>query len=167
MGKKRKDPVTTIMVSNEPKKASKRAHLELTEMESKLSSLIEPDAVSKDIQDQVKNKHKEAIQQVDHFYPVYSDVKGAWQADTMFIPYKTDNTWKTHGFFVLININTKVAFVHQAPFTPSKKDAKWLPKQAQKHIKVHGSATDSTKAKNALASILSKDIPREQKFLQE
>ena len=161
---RKKDPQKTILVTK-----TKRNKLQLDDLDIALTSLKDPTAVEKDIQKAVQNQYKEAKQKVDHYYPIYSDKKGAWQADIMFEPYTVKNITRVHGFFVMVNINTKYAFVKQQPFTPSSKDEEWIPVGEGKklNIKQKGGATSSVKARNALQDILKKDIPREQQYLHQ
>ena len=58
-------------------------------------------------------------------YPIYSDTKGAWQADLMFILYTNQGEeTRLHTFLCIGNINTECPFVRQCNFGGKKIDDK-------------------------------------------
>ena len=73
------------------------------------------------------------------FYPIYSDTVGACQADLMFIPY-TNKFIETrlHAFLLMVNINTKWAFVRQCNFDGKKNENKhFIPKGGNQKVSVN------------------------------
>jgi hypothetical protein len=67
---------------------------------------------------------------IKEFYPIYSDVPHAWQADLLKIPHNkatSKESVRLHHFLVLININTKFCFVERLLFKGKARDDDYRP----------------------------------------
>ena len=126
-----------------------------------------------EVEQQVKEATKTVRPDVRAFYPIYSDTKGAWQADLMFIPY-TNSAEETrlHAFLCMVNINTKWAFVRQCNFDGKKNnDSAFTPKNSNQKVSVgaggteygitiDGNAKSAQKSKTQFKNIFVDDMPK-------
>jgi hypothetical protein len=74
--------------------------------------------------------NRKQAEKIKEFYPIYSDVPHAWQADLLKIPYNkatSKESVRLHHFLVLININTKFCFVEHLLFKGKTKDDDYKP----------------------------------------
>ena len=92
---------------------------------------------------QAKESVKTVRPDVRAYYPIYSDTKGGWQADLMFIPYTNKaNETRLHALLCLVNINTKWAFVRQCNFSATKtRDADFKPRGPNEKVSVVAGVT--------------------------
>ena len=130
MGKKRK-------TASIPKVYDPKLKL-IDEDEFLVKKKVKSAPISKEELAQAKESVKTVRPDVRAYYPIYSDTKGAWQADLMFIPYtnKSSET-RLHALLCLVNINTKWAFVRQCNFNATKtKDSEFQPKGPNEKVSV-------------------------------
>lgn len=121
-------------------------------------------------QKQVNKKAQEELTEVHQpkptYYPTFADAPHTWQADLMFMPYtkKGDDRKKLHGFFCMVNVNTKYAFARQLIFKSKKEDEDY---GARKSKKIKGTVKTQQNTATALKGILDIDIPREVAWLRK
>ena len=123
-----------------------------------------------DAQKQVKEKAREELTEVQQekptYYPTFADAPHTWQADLMFMPYtkKGESRKKLHGFFVMVNVNTKYAFARQLIFSSKNEDETY---GARSSKKIKGTVKTQTNTATALRGILDIDIPKELTWLRK
>ena len=123
-----------------------------------------------DAQKQVKEKAREELTEVQQekptYYPTFADAPHTWQADLMFMPYtkKGESRKKLHGFFVMVNVNTKYAFARQLIFSSKNEDEDY---GARNSKKIKGTVKTQNNTATALRGILDIDIPKELTWLRK
>ena len=89
-------------------------------------------------QKKVKEKAQEDLTEVKQekpmYYPTFADAPHTWQADLMFMPYtkKGEDRRKLHGFFCMVNVNTKYAFARQLIFKTKNEDENYGARKSKK-----------------------------------
>ena len=114
------------------------------ESEGWVKKKAKKNVVPEEIKEQVKKDTETVRPDVRAYYPIYSDTKGAWQADLMFIPYtNSPKETRLHAFLCMVNINTKWAFVRQCNFDAKKNNgANFTPKNSNQKVSVGAGGTE-------------------------